>query len=289
VPTFVGLAMIVLLIYLGYTDVEKTQLSSRLFSINHITSDSVRMLSTAVSLVLALGMFNSILSAGNEDFLREEVFENEFVVDHVIVGDILPGLNWFLLDGSRNFQNVDDLARAADLPEEDPDSNLNFLSFLVDNYSLRSGESIITDDELGDLKFDKTADLEAEREKIIREKAEEFRQEAYDRLPYNLDTILTSEKYERVTEETYVYMINNFDEGNSDTLPFLNDTEIPMLPRNLILPGSLAMLVFIASLLLNYVLRFLINFVTSVTWFILKKFDFARIDVENVEAEVVTI
>ncbi len=289
IPTFISIVIIILLIYFGYTDVEKTQLSSRLFSINQITSDSVRMLSVAVSVILAIGTFNSILSSGNEGFLRDTIFENQFIVDHVIIGENLPGLNWLLLNGTRSFQGADDIIQAAGIPEEDPDSNLNLLSFIRSNYSLRNGEPIITEAEISNLRLDPSVDSEEEEAKLIRERAEEFRQEVYPRLPYNLDTILDSEKFKRVVEETYVYMVNDFDEGNNDNLPFLGNVELPLLPRGLILPGSLAMFVFITSMLLNYILRLFINLTTSIIWFILRKFDFARIDVENVEAEVVTI
>lgn len=285
--TLAVLGVVILLIYLGYSEVEKTQLSSRLFSINHITAESVRMLNTASTLVLAIGMFNNILAVGSENFLRDQVFENQFLTDYIIIGDVLPGLNRIFLDNVEQFKNADQTIKLAKLQEEDPESNLNFYTFLYHNYGLKGEGAILSDREASDLRLDSTVNFKQEVERITRERAEGFRQEVYKRLPYNLDTILTREKFKKVVEETYVYLVNKFEAGSNNSLSEI--LSIPMIPRNYILPGGLAIVVFTLSLAANYVLRYVISVVTGLVWFVLRKLDFARIDIENVEAEVVTI
>lgn len=287
IPTFFVLFVAITLIYFSYSDVEKTQLSSRLFSINHITSDSVRMLGTTVSLVLAIGMFNSALSAGSETFLREEVFNNNFVSEYIIIGDILPGINKLFLGEVDQFKSADEMILRASLPEEDPESNLNLYTFIYYNYFIRGGNSIFSDKEASDLRLDSSINFKTEVDRISRERAEDFRQEVYKRLPYNLDTVLSKDKYKQVLEETYVYIATKFESGSNASLSEI--TNIPLIPRNYILPGSLAIIVFALSFMVNFVLRYIVHFITSLLWFVLRKFDFARIDVENVEAEVVTI
>ncbi len=293
IPTIVSVALIIFLIYMSYLDVEKTQLSSRLFSINHITSDSTRMLSTAVSLVLAIGMFNSIVAHGTGNFLRKEVFKNDFIVDNLIIGKEFPGLNRFMLTGATRFENADELVRRGVWQPVDPDSNINLLSFIVLNYEVFSTETILSDREKSDLKFLPSDKAALQEKELVRNRAEEVNKIVFASLGYSLDDVLTSEKFKNVVRETYIYKVNRFESGDNNLLgkviqPF-TEVSITLVPRTYIIPGFFAVFVLFASFIANLFLKFLIKIFTLLVWFLLRKIDYARIDIEKVEAEVVTI
>ncbi len=293
IPTIVSGTLILFLIYMSYLDVEKTQLSSRLFSISHITSDSTRMLSTAISLVLAIGMFNSIVANGTGDFLRKEVFRNDFIVDNIIIGKEFPGLNRFMLTGTTRFENADELVQRGVWQPVDPDSNVNLLSFIVLNYEVFSTEPILSDREKSDLKFLPSDKAILQEKELIRNRAEEVNKIVFASLGYSLDDVLTSDKFKNVVRETYIYKVNRFESGDNNLLnkftQSFTEFNIALIPRNYIIPGFFAIFVLFASFIVNFFLKFLIKTFTLVIWFLLRKTDYARIDIEKVEAEVVTI
>jgi hypothetical protein len=274
-------------------DIEKNQLSSRLFSINQITADATRTLCTVVSLILAIGVFNGILAMGTGNFLRREVFQNEFLVQNLIIGDAFPGLNRIFLKGTTRFENVDQLVQRGVWKPVDPESNVRLFNFIVLNYNSFSSEPIISPEEEADLKFLPESQADKKRQEIYRARAEEVNQTVFANLGYTLDDVLTSNKFKNVVRETYIYRVNRFEKASNSLLNSLSESignmSLNILPRQYIFPGIFALLVLFVSFALNYVLKLVIKITNAIAWFFLIKTDFARIDVEQVEAEIVTI
>lgn len=293
IPTLVIAGLIAILSYFSYLDIEKNQLSSRLFSINQIAADSTRTLCTVVSLILAIGVFNGILAMGSTNFLRREVFQNEFLVQNLIIGDSFPGLNRFFLKGTTRFENVDQLVQRGVWKPVDPESNVRLYNFIVLNYDSFSSEPIISPEEEADLKFLPENQADKKRQEIYRTRAEEVNQTVFVNLGYSLDDVLTSDKFKNVVRETYVYRINRFEKASNNLLTSLSESignvNLNILPRQYIFPGIIALVVLFVSFVLNYLLKFVIKITNAIAWFFLVKTDFARIDVEQVEAEIVTI
>ena len=292
-PTLVVAGIITLLTYFSYLDIEKNQLSSRLFSINQITADATRTLCTVVSLILAIGVFNGILAMGTGNFLRREVFQNEFLVQNLIIGDTFPGLNRIFLKGTTRFENVDQLVQRGVWKPVDPESNVRLFNFIVLNYNSFSSEPIISPEEEADLKFLPESQADKKRQEIYRARAEEVNQTVFANLGYTLDDVLTSNKFKNVVRETYIYRVNRFEKASNSLLNSLSESignmSLNILPRQYIFPGIFALLVLFVSFALNYVLKLVIKITNAIAWFFLIKTDFARIDVEQVEAEIVTI
>ena len=92
-------ALILLFSYLAYTELEKVQLSSRLFSVSHITNESSRILFLAIILVLVLGVFNSIRKEGSANFISRVFLENNIILDNFVVTNRGFSLNKYLLNG----------------------------------------------------------------------------------------------------------------------------------------------------------------------------------------------
>lgn len=96
-----------------------------------------------------------------------------------------------------------------------------------------------------------------------------------------------------VVRETYIYRVNRFEKASNSLLNSLSESigniSLNILPRQYIFPGIFALLVLFVSFSLNYVLKLVIKITNAIAWFFLIKTDFARIDVEQVEAEIVTI
>ncbi len=293
VPTLVIAGLVSILSYFSYLDIEKNQLSSRLFSINQITADSTRTLCTVVSFILAIGAFNGILAMGSNNFLRREVFQNEFLVQNLIIGESFPGLNRFFLKGTTRFENVDQLVQRGVWKPVDPESNVRLFNFIVLNYDSFSSEPIISSEEEADLKFLPENQADKKRQEIYRARAEEVNQTVFASLGYSLDDVLTSDKFKNVVRETYIYRVNRFEKASNNLLTNLSESignvNLNILPRQYIFPGIIALVVLFISFVLNYLLKFVIKITNAIAWFFLVKTDFARIDVEQVEAEIVTI
>jgi hypothetical protein len=230
---------------------------------------------------------------GSGNFLRREVFQNEFLVQNLIIGDTFPGLNRIFLKGTTRFDNVDQLVQRGVWKPVDPESNVRLFNFIVLNYDSFSSEPIISPEEEADLKFLPESQADKKRQEIYRARAEEVNQTVFANLGYTLDDVLTSDKFKNVVRETYVYRVNRFEKASNSLLNSLSESigniSLNILPRQYIFPGIFALLVLFVSFALNYVLKFVIKITNAIAWFFLIKTDFARIDVEQVEAEIVTI
>jgi hypothetical protein len=114
------------------------------------------------------------------------------------------------------------------------------------------------------------------------EKTEKFREERYPTIPLLLKDPLTQDNLRKVLEQTYVNMVNDFT-GSS------GKNNLVIIDRAAILPTIIALILFAILWLLKPLFNFISFIVAGLVWAILKWTGFTKIEVETVEAEVVSI
>jgi hypothetical protein len=244
---------------------EKIQLGSRVFSISLVTTESTRVLTNVATLVVCIGVFNQIVNLTPAEFIRETVFRNDFVRENFVFDDGLFPINL----------NKVFLKSYANMDSEDP---YTFYRFLLDNYK---DSRVVTEEEAASLS-------ERELLELKRERAEEWRQEAYGNLPYTIDTKLTPEVFEDVAEEYYINPVENFS-NNEKRDSELNWEQYLLVDREYIIPAGITLAVYFVLFAARFVLNYIVFIFTWIIWRVLIYFGFAKIDVESVEAEVVSI
>jgi hypothetical protein len=284
----------VLLFYIAYTELEKVQLSSRLFSISHITSEASRILLTAVTVVIALGVFNSIISEGFVDgenqgskpFLDRVLLSNSFIMDNVIIGQFRNfSVNRFVMQG--RFSPGSDRAI---LYGARSNRDAVFRDFLFQNYP----GDVLTATEEGNLRISECTTAPGSTEcdlvinDIVDEKLIEFKEDKYANLPYDLDTPMTTDNFDIITKQFYLNVTENF-ESTTDSGDSIIPSILLIFPTTSLIPAAFAVVVFLLLSLIKFLLGWLTQAVTWIVWKTLTYVGFVKIDVETVEAEIVSI
>lgn len=289
-----------LLTFLAYIELEKNQLSSRLFSISQITAESSRILLTVVILITVLGIFNSILSEGkNGDryssipFIQRVFLKNKFIMDNIIIGNNKTlSLNRFVM-GGKLYKDSGSNKILYDVSTKNGiiAKQATFEVFLEFNYK---SNFVLTDKEIDDIQLSScegdvtTSDCQQKITTEKRRKLEEFKNERYSSLEYELDTPLTVENLSKIAIEYYSFRINDLENPQ--------DKENSPIPENLLiipLNQIIIALISISILILLFIFKFLLGFLsfisTWIIWKILILTGLVQIDIETVEAEIVSI
>lgn len=298
--TLVLVAIIFALIYLSYKDLEKVQLSSRLFSIAHITTESTRILTTVVILVLAMGVFNKAVYQGSESFVGDYFLNTEepFWLDNILIGKYPNlSLNRVLMKGK--FTPENNLIKTNVVKNNTTyKETAKFSDFLSQNF--KYGEASLTEDRRDEIlsncdkKVVGTCDnlLNGEKNKNL----ENWRKEGYSKLPYTLETELTVPKFREVTRQFYLLEIQRF---NSNSLTSKDSTatngvadnlsKFLIVPKSYIIPAVFSLILLLILTITKPIFNWLAFLLTFLVWNILKLTGFVKIDIENVEAEIVGI
>jgi hypothetical protein len=294
--TFLGVLTIILFIYLAYSELEKYQISSRLFSISHVAIESIRVLTTALILILTLGLFNSAISLGSEKFLKQSFLDNQLIMDNLIIGKGKISLNYFFMEGNFVYSDEDMVVRNGA-------KKATIRSFLTENYK---SPEVLTELETKEIQnlclANKQTQICSQKLNDAKDKKlEEWKKETYPELnEYKLDTIMTKDIFEVVSTAYYIKQIQDFENTEGD-LSDAHDgkskassiaktfADFQIMPIDTVIPGMIAVTVLVVLMLFKFVLHWLIMLGLMIIWGILKVSGFVRIDVENVEAEVVSI
>jgi hypothetical protein len=107
-------------------------------------------------------------------------------------------------------------------------------------------------------------------------------------LPYDLDTPLTPDNFKVITKEYYLNVVENFESTTGS-----GDSIIPpallFFPSTSIIPASFAIGMFLILSLFKFLFGWITTALTWLTWKTLTYIGFVKIDVETVEAEIVSI
>lgn len=284
--TIVATGLIVLFTYFAYSETEKVQLGSRLFSLSHIIKESSRILTSVVVMIISLGVFNGIMDKGSDKFISDFVFKNDFVADYLFIGKG-PTDQWnlnkvFMADAGPSMFGYS---------EEEDFKPGTFFDYIEELYEDPKSNSLLTMTEIEQIEDEFDSELEdkkiAEEERII---AQNLADKHYPNIGLSLDSQLDGPSFRKVSEQYYVNKITDFETEKNDKesiLPdFLKDN---LLSREFILPGFIAILVFVVLTLLKFIINLVSFFVLTLVWNVLKSTGFVKIEVETVEAEVVSI
>ena len=291
----------VILVYnlFAYSEIEKIQLSSRLFSIGHVTKESTRILVTVFILVISLGLFNGIVSSGSAEFFDDVVLSNDNILDEAIIGRSPNlSLNRIFLNGGRFYIAKEEVTSTV-VNSSGPDSTYIFSDFLRFNYD--PTKDLLSSDREEEIRaiceVSSEVDCDVELDSEVNKNLEAWRIEAYGDLPYTLNTPLTVPVYKDIVRQSYINSINKLEsesttsEDSSASDQDIIDTlsQALLIDRTYIIPSIFALVIFLALTLVRFVFNWLIFILTWIFWHIMIWTGFARIEIENVEAEIVSI
>lgn len=302
-PITIILSLLVILFnYLAYSELEKIQLSSRLFSISHITAESTRILLTSSIILLSLGIFNSIIfegtntgkNLGSRPFLDRVVFSNKLIADNVLIGTTRSvSVNKFLVGGNLYKESgttrivYDEASKTGTITKQ-----ATFGYFLQENYEF---SKVLTSKEEADFRQLNCNDVGTESktctERVqaeINKKLEEWKNKNYADLNLSLDTALTTTNYRLVTKQFYLNKVADFESDKSDNSSFI-DSSFLLIPLTSIIPAIFGILVLLFGFVFRFLLGWLAFAINFIIWKTLILIGFAQIDIETVEAEIVSI
>jgi hypothetical protein len=309
--TLIAVLFILLLSYLSYTELEKVQLGSRLFTIGQITKESTAVLLTMITIVLSLGIYNSIVYNGVQKIFTENALNNTTIFNKYIMGEKKSDstLNSFLGLSSKS-QATGKL--------------LTFGQFLNDHF--RNNKEVILDGETAEIR--EKCIVESGKEaclddvavlRVKNSRLEEWKNIAYPKISYTLDTSLDDIKFREVIKQYYANQVCVVEKGedcptNKEIPSLKTDIEVatstkakisdaltkdinissgPLkyfsLDRSNILPILLTLIVFGFLTLIKSIFGYFTLVFSWIFWQLLKLFKFVKIEVETVEAEVVSI
>lgn len=291
----------ILFYFLAYSELEKIQLSSRLFSISHITGESTRIILTATTILLALGIFNSILSQGQKDnqnlgskpFLSKVVFDNKFIMDNLFIGKTSSvSINKYLISGDfYNDASTGKIMYELKTKTANTEKQATFGNFLENNYE---SNDVLTTKEEQDFRAISCTDVgsvsEACNQRVKKEvdnKIEQWRLKAYGDLPYSIDTPLTINNYREITKKFYLNRVAEFESEKEDS-GFI-DRSLLLVPLTSIIPALFALTVAVLLFLTRFIFSWIVFIINWIIWRILLISGFVQIDVETVEAEIISI
>jgi hypothetical protein len=269
--TLVIIFIFMLLYILAYLDLERMQMGTRLFNIHSITQQAVSVLVWACIFILSLGLFNSVVSEGSEAYFDRVLLQNEFVFKNVILGR----------NPKLSVNKILEIENPKGAAVKGTTSTVG--NFLELNY--KSGEVILSETEKEDIQArcftQRIVNCDEEIGKVKIAKLNAWLETDYPELGLQLSDPLTSENYRKVVTGYYKYRINSLEQSSSEGVQFLNSKYI--------LPGALTLVVLGGLSILFLIWTWLVGIVIFILWRILRLFGFAKIEVENVEAEIVSI
>jgi hypothetical protein len=299
--TLVATLVSTLFYFLAYSELEKVQLSSRLFSISHITSESTRIILTATTLLLALGVFNSILwqgqrngkDEGSKPFLGSVIFDNKLIVDNLFIGRTGTfSINQFLVGGDFFVETSGDkIMYQSKNKTGNKEIQATFGDFLENNYEFND---VLTIKEEQDFRATNCTDIGSTSEACnlrleqeIDKKVEQWRLKAYPDLPYSIKTPLTLSNYREINKAFYLNKIAELETEKVDS-GFIDESLI-IVPRKTIIPALVSLMLAVILFLTRFIFSWIVFIANWIIWRILLVSGFVQIDVETVEAEIISI
>jgi hypothetical protein len=264
-------------------------------------------LSLAVIFLFALGIFNTIIAQGYVDgknygsgkFIDKTFLQNNWLMKKYIIGDSKNlSLNHYLMSGnssgSKLYQDTQNGKIVYEFSSKTGTvvKQATFGDFLEFNY--KNGEVLLSDKEIAGIvteKCDGQATTEACVKLIATEKTnrlEAFRKDSYSGLALNLDTLLTMDNFKEITRQFYLNRVSDFENTTSQDGSLIPQNLI-IIPINQVIPAVFAVLLFIALFVVKFLMNFFAFIFSWIFWQILVATGFVQIEVETVEAEIVSI
>ncbi len=298
--------IIILFSYLAYAELEKFQLSSRLFSISHITSESTRILLTTAFLVIALSIFNGIKNESSSIFVERLIFSNEAIFDNFFIENSSRlSVNKYVNIVKGTFRlNTNTSAVTYFDPTTFKNRPATFRDFLSENYRTDSILNQGQEDEVRNQCVSDTGSAFESEEcsQKVKEREDEildnYRLVAFSGLSnrgvnLTLDDQLLVEDFRKIAKEHYANKIKDFEnpeelEDNS-VVPEPLLIILSIISQDSIIPAVFAIMTYLILFIFKFIFAWLAFLITWVIWIILKTTGFTQIEVETAESEIVSI
>ncbi len=302
VVTLATALVIFVLSYFSYLEVEKVQVSSRFFSINYVTNEAIKILTTVAIIVISVTFFNTILNVGSKNFVSQNLVQNDFVFRNIVVGkNANLSLNRWVLPKNYTIGENNKIVTPDGSGTSKP---VTFFDFLSVNY--RKGEQVLNDKEIENIKKtqclnkEKECDTLIQREKIVKiqkwltEENNPYSSVNYTEKPSYLENPgaeLDVNSFKEIMKVYYSDKITDFEADKSFTkVPFLENVPKQFLNYGqYLIPAIFALVFFIIFMILKFALHLISGIAVWIVWKILLLFGFAQIEVELVESEIVSI
>jgi hypothetical protein len=302
IVTLITAFMIFVLSYFSYLEVEKVQVSSRFFSINYVTNEAIKILTTVAIIVISITFFNTILNIGSKNFVTQNLVQNDFVFRNIVVGkNANLSLNRWVLP--KNY-TIGENSKIQTPDASGASKSITFFDFLSVNY--RKGEPVLNEKELENIKKtqclnkEKECDTLIQREKIskiqkwLSEETNPYSSVNYTEKPTYLENPgaeLDVNSFKEIMKVYYSEKITDFEADKSFTkVPFLDNVPKQFLNYGqYLIPAIFALILFIIFMILKFFLHLISGVAVWIVWKILLLFGFAQIEVELVESEIVSI
>lgn len=302
IVTLVTALIVFVLSYFSYLEVEKVQVSSRFFSINYVTNEAIKILTTVAIIVISITFFNTILNVGSKNFVTQNLVQNDFVFRNIVVGkNANLSINRWVLP--KNY-TIGDNNKIQTLDISGASKPVTFFDFLSANY--RKGEPVLNEKELENIKKTQCLNKEKEcetfiqREKITKiqkwltEETNPYSSVNYTERPNYLENPgaeLDVNSFKEIMKVYYSEKITDFEADKSFTkVPFLDNVPKQFLNYGqYLIPSIFALILFILFMILKFFLHLVSGIVVWIVWKLLLLFGFAQIEVELVESEIVSI
>jgi len=310
--TLILTTIAILFSYLAYLELEKVQLSSRLFSIAHITTESTRILLTAMILLLTMGIFNSIYNRGTADFVSDIILDNDVIVNNLFLNNSSrTSVNGYLVNGNFQYEDDQTLVEYFDI-ETQSFREAVIRDFLAENYTRTP---VVSQERVREIESTCPTPSSLECQSIIKAERDEilkaWRDESYPQLTElgvdpDLDAKFTGFQYKQILKIYYSNMINNFEtpiatddgdvtataEAETSTLfsaDLQNRLDDFLIPRNTIIPAAIAIVAYLLISVFKFIFTWLSLGISTAVWSILRLGGFVRIEIETAESEIVSI
>lgn len=290
-------SLVFVLSYFAYLEIEKIQVSTRFFSVGYVTSEAIKILSTVAIFTICLGFFNGITSQTPKVFLTKNLIDNPASFDTIIMGNSFPfnkiNINAVALNGKYIINESSNIV-------QNDGKNLTYKEFVLKNYKNITNVNL-TDKETIDLQ--KTNCTEKTTDKECQDKLKPFadaklkkylssQNPNYSEITLGLDDSLDSNSFKKVLKAYYSDRIDALTSQQNiiKDIAFLKGYTSYIEP---ILPNVIQSVVVLILFILLFTIKFLVHILTSIfiwlLWKILLMVGFAKIDIELVESEIVSI
>lgn len=298
--TLVTIVVLFLFLFLSYLELEKMQLGSRLFNLSVIAGECRRILITMCLIIIAIGTFNQIIWQGTTDgqfvsaqnFVDKSIFSSDPLVDFLFLGATTSNFRSYSLNSYFINKN---LFVANGMLESRVKETFTFRDYLLLVYNK---PTVITSDEetliKEECKVKKIADCLPTISAKINERLNEFKNQFYPKqADIPLSSTISLSLYREISNQHYLNIIKESSKdvnSGSPSLSVLNNLAFTKLfsPKYLI-PMGMVIILFVAMYFVKFILGFFTSIVLSIIWNFMKLVKFVRVDIENVESEVVSI
>jgi hypothetical protein len=290
------LALIAVFIFRSFGETRKNIIASRIVYINGMTKAALAMLELAVIGIIGIGLFSTIIHEKSPIFVSKTLIGQEFVQDALTLKDAGPTQKILESNGIVTLPKFQTEYASIEANKGKP-STIRDLMIWADYDA--AAKNILSEEETKKIdavnRFEPKEKQQSERTAAANAKLQIAFAAKYASTGLTLETPVTTPSYTTFIRQQAYNTVNDFETGQANspvTISALKAVPKSLLVASLISLG-LVLVLFAIRLVLKSITG-LIEFFTGLTlrlivWELLKVTRVVRVDVAQVEAEVITL